>query len=155
MYLTEVHGKTIETRVSRLHTWEWNFVKEGEKKSRINFNFIDYNGRNGTEEVFARKFKEMIKYNYCFGETIPELVNTADSLVESGFITQDEFDVLFANAKLVDPVEIIKRAAVAAKEQFGFDEERDEERFESALIRLEKSGFIDAKENPKVAALAR
>jgi hypothetical protein len=97
----------------------------------------------------------MVKYNYCFGETIPELVNIAHNLVRNGLITQDEFDVLFANAKVVDPVEIVKESALAAKEQFGFDDERDEERFNNALMRLEKTGLIDAKEYPKVAALAR
>jgi hypothetical protein len=153
VYLSEVHGKTIEIRVDRLLTWEWHFVKEGETKSRIDFNFIDYD--RSTADVFARRFKEMVKYNYCFGETIPELVNIAHNLVRNGLITQDEFDVLFANAKVVDPVEIVKESALAAKEQFGFDDERDEERFNNALMRLEKTGLIDAKEYPKVAALAR
>lgn len=153
VYLSEVHGKTIEIRVDRLLTWEWHFVKAGETKSRIDFNFIDYD--RDTAGVFARKFKEMIKYNYCFGETISELVNIAHNLVRSGLLTQDEFDVLFANAKVVDPVEVVKKSALAAKEQFGFDDERDEERFNNALMRLEKNGLIDAKEYPKVAALAR
>ena len=151
--LSEIHGKTIETRVDRLHTWEWHFVKAGETKSRIDFNFIDYD--RDTAGVFARKFKEMIKYNYCFGETIPEIVNIAHNLVRNGLITQDEFDVLFANAKVLDAVEIVKESALAAKEKFGFDDERDEKRFENALIRLENNGLIDAKEYPKVAALAR
>ena len=151
--LVNVHGETIETRISHLLTWRWNFTKEGETKSRIEFCFIDY-GRD-TAGVFARGFKEMIKYNYCFGETIPELVNIAHNLVRSNLITQDEFDILFANAKVIDPVEIIKESALAAKEQFGFDDERYEERFENTLLRLEKTDLIDAKEYPKVAALAR
>lgn len=153
VYLSEVHGETIETRIDLLYTGKWRFVKAGETKSRIDFNFIDYD--RDTAGVFARRFKEMIKYNYCFGETIPELVNIAHNLVRSNFITQDEFDILFANAKVVDPVEVVKESALAAKEQFGFDNERDEERFENTLLKLEKTGLIDAKEYPRVAALAR
>jgi len=151
--LSEVHAKTIYTIIDNLHTWEWHFVKEGETKSRIDFNFIDYD--RDTAGVFARKFKEMIKYNYCFGETIPELVNIAHNLVRNNLITQDEFDVLFANAKVVDPVEIVKKTVAEAEEKFGFEDEREEERFNNKLMKFEKTGPIDAKEYPKVAALAR
>ena len=151
--LAEVHAKTIYTRIDGLHTWEWHFVKEGEKKSRIDFNFIDYD--RDTAGVFARKFKEMVKYNYCFGETISELVNIAHNLVRNGFIDQDDFDILFANAKVVDPVEIVKKSVEEAEEKFGFEDEREEERFNNKLMRFEKTGPIDAKEYPKVAALAR
>jgi len=153
--LIEVHGKTIETRIDHLYAWRWNFVKEGETKSRVGFYFIDYNGRNGTEDCFAREFKEMVKYNYCFGETISELVNIAHNLVKGNFITQNEFDILFANAKLVNPVEVVKKSITLAEEQFGFDNERDEEYFDNSLMKFEKTGPIDAKKYPKVAALAR
>ncbi len=153
--LIEVHGETVNTRINYLHTWEWNFVKDGETKSRIDFNFIDFDGYNGTENYFARKFKEMIKYNYCFGETISELVNIAHNLVKRNFIAQNEFDILFANAKVANPVEVVKKSITVAEEQFGFENERYEERFDKDLMKFEKTGPIDAKEYPKVAVLAR
>lgn len=153
--LVEVHGKTVNTRIDHLRTWRWNFVKDGETKSRMEFCFIDYNGRNGTEDCFARGFKEMVKYNYCFGETISELVNIAHNLVKGNFITQNDFDILFANAKLVDPVEVVKKSITLAEEQSWFDDERDEEIFDNALMKFEKTGPIDAKEYPNLAALAR
>lgn len=142
-------------RIDHLRTWVWNFVKDGETKSRIKFCFIDYNGSNGTEDCFARGFKEMVKYNYCFGETISELVNIAHNLVKGNFTTQNEFDILFANAKLVDPVEVVKKSITLAEEQFGFDDEREEEKFDNALMKFEKTGSIDAKKYPTLAELAR
>lgn len=150
--LIEVHDRNgINKRVMGLKGWVFEFVKADETKSRVDFHFIEYDSR--FREAFTSDFKEMIKYNYCFGETIPELVNIARDLVRRNFLTQKEYDFLFPDStEIVDPVDVVVSSANQAAKKYGFEDEKREERFKKALKNYK--GPVDQEECPKLAAVA-
>lgn len=148
----------------RGYTFGW--VKQGETKTRIGFHFLEYgNGPAGTNgsrrsiaDTYSREFHSMLKDNYCFGEVIPELVEIANFCVENRNLadfplTQEDFNTLFQDATVVDPVKFVHDRAMEAVDKYPFEDERAEQRFYKRLQAYKTP--IDVEDFPLLAKIAK
>lgn len=159
-------GGTDNLEISGLKRDAFKWVKQGETKARVEIYFLEYGngpaGRNGSNKSivnsYSRTFHSMLKDNYCFGEVIPELVEIANFCVKNKHLadfplTQEDFDILFQDATVVDPVKVVHDRAMEAVDKYPFESERVEQRFYERLQAYETP--IDVEDFPLLAKIAK
>ena len=163
LFLIRSDGKLY---IEGIHASQYFWTKQGEDKPRADIGFLEYGpgpagSRGNTSTVvnaYSRDFSEMVKYNYCFGQVIPELVEIARFCVKNSYlashpITQDDFDMLFKDAEVVDPAEYIKSIAEKGAAQYPFENEKAEARFYKEVEEYDTP--IDEKDYPFLAKVAK
>lgn len=141
------------------------YVKKGETKSRVEIHFLEYGngpaGIHGNEksivDAYSSTFHKMIKANYRFGEVIPELLKIAELCVKKYYyadfpLTKENFDFLFQKAKVVDIRKIVKKSVTKAIEEYGFEDEKAEQRVLKELKNYTTP--IDVQKYPTLARIA-
>ena len=152
--------------IEGIHASQYFWTKQGEVKPRVDIGFLEYgNGAAGmggnartVVNAYSRDFSEMVKNNYCFGQVIPELVEIACFCVKNSYladhpITQDDFDMLFKDAEVIDPAEYIKSIAEKGASQYPFENEKVEARFYKEVEEYDTP--IDEKHYPFLAKVAK
>lgn len=159
-------GSSNNLEIMGLRGYSFGWVKQGETKTRVEFYFLEYGngpaGTNGNDRsivnVYSREFRDMLKDNYCFGEVIPELVEIANFCVKKRYLadfplTQEDFNTLFQDATVVDPVKFVHDRAMEAVDKYPFEDERTEQRFYKRLQAYKTP--IDIEDFPLLAKIAK